>query len=273
LPLYGPGNNLTGITSNSIDAATDAAYRNGDGSASSPSGTLVITNTGSAGQVAIWDGGSPSGVQSGYWGTAGSGDFKADGSVPMSGVLNFGGQQATNLATPTTASSAATKEYVDAATGTVSWILPVVTVDTQRFDIAIKDGARRTTMYVCVTNPTATDVNILVGVNGDTNMVTSYLTSVMSDATSYSFSFPYLTTVYHNLTSMASVEFENPKLPGVTYTSMGFRRNWLVGKMSFIRGAGAHLVPDATFTNIVLWTQDLTKIIGVGTVIYVKQEF
>jgi len=109
------------------------------GSASVPAGTLVMTNTGSAGQVAIWDGGSPSGVQSGYWGAAGSGDFKADGSVPMSGVLNFGGQEATNLAAPTTASSAATKAYVDTATNNL-WVATtnLNTTSTNALDIFLR---------------------------------------------------------------------------------------------------------------------------------------
>jgi len=68
-----------------------------------------MTNTGSAGQAAMWDGGSPSGVQTGYWGwTAGSGDFKADGSVAMTGPLNFGGQKGTNMADGASYKDAAT---------------------------------------------------------------------------------------------------------------------------------------------------------------------
>ena len=64
----------------------------GSGSASIPSGTLVITNTGSAGDVATWDGGSPSGVQTGYWGTAGSAassyfEVRGDGHVVFKNVL------------------------------------------------------------------------------------------------------------------------------------------------------------------------------------------
>ena len=64
----------------------------GGGSASIPSGTLVITNTGSAGDVATWDGGSPSGVQTGYWGAAGSAassyfEVRGDGHVVFKSVL------------------------------------------------------------------------------------------------------------------------------------------------------------------------------------------
>ena len=43
-------------------------------------------------------------------GAGGGGDLKADGSVPMTGALNMGGQKVTNMAEPT---DGATKEYVD----------------------------------------------------------------------------------------------------------------------------------------------------------------
>lgn len=43
----------------------------------------------------------------------GSGDFMADGSVPMTGDLQMGGHQITNLAEPTDNTDAASKEYVD----------------------------------------------------------------------------------------------------------------------------------------------------------------
>lgn len=43
----------------------------------------------------------------------GSGDFMADGSVPMTGDLQMGGNKITNLAEPTDNTDAASKEYVD----------------------------------------------------------------------------------------------------------------------------------------------------------------
>lgn len=43
----------------------------------------------------------------------GSGDFMADGSVPMTGDLQMGGHKITNLAEPTDNADAASKEYVD----------------------------------------------------------------------------------------------------------------------------------------------------------------
>lgn len=43
----------------------------------------------------------------------GSGDFMADGSVPMTGNLQMGGHKITNLAEPTDNTDAASKEYVD----------------------------------------------------------------------------------------------------------------------------------------------------------------
>lgn len=44
---------------------------------------------------------------------AGSGDFMADGSVPMTGDLQMGGHKITDLAEPTDNTDAASKEYVD----------------------------------------------------------------------------------------------------------------------------------------------------------------
>ena len=44
---------------------------------------------------------------------AGTGDFMADGSVPMAGDLQMGGHKITNLAEPTDNTDAASKEYVD----------------------------------------------------------------------------------------------------------------------------------------------------------------
>lgn len=44
---------------------------------------------------------------------AGAGDFMADGSVPMTGDLQMGGNKITNLAEPTDNTDAASKEYVD----------------------------------------------------------------------------------------------------------------------------------------------------------------
>jgi len=44
---------------------------------------------------------------------AGSGDFKADGSVPMTGNLNFDGNKGVGLSDPTNDQDAATKKYVD----------------------------------------------------------------------------------------------------------------------------------------------------------------
>lgn len=46
---------------------------------------------------------------------AGSGDFMADGSVPMAGALQMGGNKVTNVGTPTEDTDAATKGYTDNA--------------------------------------------------------------------------------------------------------------------------------------------------------------
>lgn len=56
-------------------------------------------------------------VYNGQNGT-GAGDFMANGSVPMTGALQMGGQKVTNMAEPTADSDAATKAYVDEMAGT-----------------------------------------------------------------------------------------------------------------------------------------------------------
>ena len=47
-------------------------------------------------------------------GNRGGGDFKANGTVPMSGNLNMNNHKITGLVDPTDAHDAATKKYVDA---------------------------------------------------------------------------------------------------------------------------------------------------------------
>lgn len=74
-------------------------------------GTIVLTDGTNLYTVG---GGVTSAISGG-----GSGDFKADGSVPMTANGNAGGYSWTNLATPATADAAATKGYVD---GGVPWM-------------------------------------------------------------------------------------------------------------------------------------------------------
>lgn len=67
------------------------------------------------------DGGGVIGTFTVYNGTdgTGSGDFKADGSVPMTGDLNAGGHKIINVAAPTADGDAANKAYVDSVVDNV----------------------------------------------------------------------------------------------------------------------------------------------------------
>jgi hypothetical protein len=61
----------------------------------------------------------------GQWITiAGGGDFLRDGSLPMTGNLNFGTHRGINLATPTVGSDAANKSYVDATAAATAAAIP-----------------------------------------------------------------------------------------------------------------------------------------------------
>ena len=51
---------------------------------------------------------------------AGTGDFKANGTVAMTGALNMGTNKIINLADPTESQDGATKAYVDSKTSTLS---------------------------------------------------------------------------------------------------------------------------------------------------------
>lgn len=65
--------------------------------------TVYLTNGQTGGTFQVYNGSNG----------AGSGDFMADGSVPMTGDLQMGGHKITNLAEPTDNTDAASKEYVD----------------------------------------------------------------------------------------------------------------------------------------------------------------
>lgn len=65
--------------------------------------TLYLTDGQTGGTFQVYNGSNGTG----------SGDFMADGSVPMTGNLQMGGHKITNLAEPTDNTDAASKEYVD----------------------------------------------------------------------------------------------------------------------------------------------------------------
>lgn len=63
----------------------------------------------------------------------GGGDFKANGTVPMSGNLNMNNHKITGLLDPTDAQGAATKQYVDA-------IIPAYTTADNGKVLGVVDG-------------------------------------------------------------------------------------------------------------------------------------
>ena len=84
--------------------------RNGSGTYNLPAGNPVVTGTTI---TSTWANSTLSDI-----GNALTGSVASDGQTPMSGSLNMGNNQITNMADPTTTQSAATKAYVDAASAT-----------------------------------------------------------------------------------------------------------------------------------------------------------
>ena len=81
--------------------------RNGSGTYNLPAGNPVVTGTTI---TSTWANSTLSDI-----GNALTGSVASDGQTPMSGSLNMGNNQITNMADPTTTQSGATKSYVDTA--------------------------------------------------------------------------------------------------------------------------------------------------------------
>ena len=75
----------------------------------------------------------PTSRSSGGSGSNSGGDFKANGTVPMSGNLNMNNHKITGLVDPTDAQGAATKKYVDA-------IIPAYTTADNGKVLGVVDG-------------------------------------------------------------------------------------------------------------------------------------
>lgn len=86
--------------------------RNGSGTYNLPAGNPVVTGTTI---TSTWANSTLSDMANALTGSVAS-----DGQTPMSGSLNMGNNQITNMADPTTSQSAATKTYVDTAVSGVS---------------------------------------------------------------------------------------------------------------------------------------------------------
>jgi hypothetical protein len=112
--------------------------RNGSGTYNLPSGNPVVTGTTI---TSTWANSTLTDIANALTGSVAS-----DGQTPMSGSLNMGANQITNVADPTTPQSAATKSYVDGATGVfllkASNLSDVADVATSRGNLsAAKSGA------------------------------------------------------------------------------------------------------------------------------------
>ena len=86
--------------------------RNGSGTYNLPTGNPVVTGTTI---TSTWANTTLSDIANALTGSVAS-----DGQTPMSGNLNMGNSQITNMADPTSAQAAATKTYVDTAVSGVS---------------------------------------------------------------------------------------------------------------------------------------------------------
>lgn len=91
----------TGHTGASVDRIERTAGTGAPGTTDTY--TVYLTDGQTGGTFQVYNGSNGTG----------SGDFMADGSVPMTGDLQMGGHKITNLAEPTDNTDAASKEYVD----------------------------------------------------------------------------------------------------------------------------------------------------------------
>lgn len=112
--------------------------RNGSGTYNLPAGNPVVTGTTI---TSTWANSTLSDIANALTGSVAS-----DGQTPMSGTLNMGANQITNVADPTTAQAAATKAYVDGLSGAyllkASNLSDVADVATSRGNLsAAKSGA------------------------------------------------------------------------------------------------------------------------------------
>lgn len=86
----------------------------GDLLAASAASTPAALAVGTDGHVLTADSGEATGVK---WSSIGSGDFMADGSVPMTGDLDFAGNEATDMVIQQVADEAAVAAYADPVVG------------------------------------------------------------------------------------------------------------------------------------------------------------
>lgn len=112
--------------------------RNGSGTYNLPAGNPVVTGTTI---TSTWANSTLSDIANALTGSVAS-----DGQTPMSGTLNMGANQITNVANPTSAQSAATKAYVDSIGGAylliASNLSDVANATTARSNLsAAKSGA------------------------------------------------------------------------------------------------------------------------------------
>ena len=102
---------------------------------------------------------------------AGAGDFMADGSVPMTGALNMGGQRVTNVGAPTAATDAVRQSDLEAISDEIDHILDGTTPVTVPVATEIKAGIVKPGEGMSVTGDGTLNVDDQLPAGGQTGQV------------------------------------------------------------------------------------------------------
>lgn len=94
------------------------ATTKGDLLAASGAGVITRLGVGANGKVLMADSGETTGIK---WGDAATGDFKADGTVPMTGDLDFAGNDAKDMVIHTVADTDA-RDALTPVVGKMVWV-------------------------------------------------------------------------------------------------------------------------------------------------------
>lgn len=216
--------------------------------------------------------GSTYGRKDGAWAAVtGTGDFLADGSVPLSANGNAGGNTWTNLATPTTTDSAATKGYVDAATNYV----PATALRTYTNLAAtgvwtIPVSASTLLISGCITG--AASATMWIGVNSDTN-IANYTGYAKISTTSQNVYNNWSGAVLLDIASGYNCPFwANVSIgrPGACINAFGLRQNAAATYVDY-QSRQRHNVAESSITNIVIFSEVGTAAIGSNSIVIIQE--
>lgn len=105
--------------------AKSVATTKGDIFAATASATVARLGVGTNGQVLTADSGEAAGMK---WAATGAGDFKADGTVPMTDDLDFAGNEAKDMAIQNVANEAAVASYATPVLGKILFAISETTL-------------------------------------------------------------------------------------------------------------------------------------------------